>query len=200
MNTTEKIVEAYFRLCRGCFTMADLKVPHGNNRQIDLLACNLTSGDQYHVEVSVTHQENWCPTAAELLSDFDKKFFGVPAKREGPNTDHSLGKTYARQILDAYRSVGIDPEHIRRVWVCWTVDDPENLPQALSEYASKRGLRATSVEVLSFRDVLLPALMESVSTSNYDDDALRTQSLLRQFEKQTGHPEKSDARRKRGNP
>lgn len=55
MNTTEKIVESYFRLCHGYFTIADTKVINGNNRQIDLLAVNLKTNEQYQVEVSVTH-------------------------------------------------------------------------------------------------------------------------------------------------
>jgi hypothetical protein len=186
LSTTEKIVEAYFRLCRRCFTLADLKVPSGNNRQIDLLACNLSTGDRYHVEVSVTHQENWCPNTRELLDLFEKKFFGAPPKRDGPNTDYSVGKNYSKQILEAYRLVGIDPDHIKRVWVCWTVADPENLTTALNDYYSKRGLKSYGIEVISFRDEVLPALLKQVSTSNYDDDALRTLSLLRQFELQRG--------------
>lgn len=32
MNAAEHIVEAYFRLCRNCFTMTDRKVVGGNNR------------------------------------------------------------------------------------------------------------------------------------------------------------------------
>jgi len=94
MNTTEKIVESYFRLCRDCFTIADLKVRKGNNRQIDLLAVNLKTEDQYHVEVSVTHCVNWCPDMEKLRSEFDKKYFGAPTEREGKNTDYAKGKNY----------------------------------------------------------------------------------------------------------
>jgi hypothetical protein len=56
MNTVELIVESYFRLCRSCFTYPDLKVPGGNNRQLDLLAYNVREEAQYHVEMSVTHE------------------------------------------------------------------------------------------------------------------------------------------------
>jgi hypothetical protein len=55
MNTTEKIVESYFRLWQGYSTIADTKVINGNNSQIDLLAVNLKTNEQYQVEVSVTH-------------------------------------------------------------------------------------------------------------------------------------------------
>lgn len=186
MNTTEKIVESYFRLCRDCFTMADLKVAGGNNRQIDLLAVNLKTEDQYHVEVSVTHQENWCPTPEDLCKNFERKFFGTPAKREGKNTDYTLGKNYEKQIREAYVSVGFDPEKIRRIWVCWTVKNGGNLDEMLQQYFRTRNLSGNGIEVMSFRDEILPELQEKVATANYEDDALRTLSLFRQFEKQRG--------------
>ena len=66
MNAAEHIVESYFRLCRHCFTRTDQKVPQGNNRQFDVLAYNVKDKVPYHIEVSVTHQENWCPTIEEL--------------------------------------------------------------------------------------------------------------------------------------
>jgi|GEM_PF-6134490 len=46
MNTTERIVESYFRICEGCLTTPDVKVVRGNNRQIDLLAQVETSNDE----------------------------------------------------------------------------------------------------------------------------------------------------------
>lgn len=184
MNTTEKIVESYFRLCRSCFTMADLKVISGNNRQIDLLAFNPKTAEQYHVEVSVTHQENWCPTSEELFPEFEKKYFGAPTKRQGKNTDYALGKTYEKQIYKTYESVGLNPRTIKRVWVCWTVVEAEEIDQQLTAYCRKRGLGRGAIEILGFRDVVIPSLMEKVATANYEDDVLRTLSLLQQFEKQ----------------
>ena len=40
------------------------------------------------------------------------------------------------------------------------------------------------VEVISFRDRILPELMDAVSTANYDDEVLRTFSLIREWQKQ----------------
>ena len=40
----ERIVESYFRIERKCFTITDIKIPKGNNRQIDILAYSLKSG------------------------------------------------------------------------------------------------------------------------------------------------------------
>ena len=183
MNTTEKIVESYFRLCRDCFTMADRKVINGDNRQIDLLAVNLITNEQYHVEVNVAHQENWCPTPDELFAEFEKKYFGAPPKREGKKTDYATGKAYEKQIYKTYEAVGLNSKTIKRVWVCWTVVGADNIDQQMEQYCKKRGLKKTSIEILSFRDVIIPTLMKKVATSNYEDNVLRTLSLLQQFEK-----------------
>ena len=185
MNTSEKIVESYFRLCRDCFTIADLKVISGNNRQIDLLAYNLKAKEQYHIEVSVTHQENWCPTPNELTTEFDRKFFGVPVKREGKNTDFTLGKNYKKQIDLTYESVGFNPKNIKLIWVCWTLRDGDSVDKLLEEYCNRRGLPKDTINVISFRDDIIPSLMDRVGTSNYGDDVLRTLSFLQQFQKQT---------------
>ena len=101
MNTTERIVESYFRLCKKCFTYQDLKVPGGNNRQLDLLAYDMKKGTQYHVESSVTHELSWCATWARLQAKFEGKFFGAPKQRDGPNTDFAKGKTYFSNMLQA---------------------------------------------------------------------------------------------------
>lgn len=182
MNTTESIVESYFRLVRGCFTQPDVKVIKGNNRQIDLLAYDINTSKSYHVEVSVTHCQQWCPTPKELKENFDKKFFGVPSKREGANTDYSKGKTYIENIKLTYDSLGLNYSTINRVWVCWTVKDAEGLDCELETYCKERSISRGSLEIVSFRDEVIPTLMEKVSTSNYEDDALRTLSLLRQYE------------------
>jgi hypothetical protein len=185
MNTTEKIVESYFRLCKKCFTLPDVKVIDGNNRQIDLLAYHIQSTEQYHVEVSVTHCQNWCPDKDDLIDSFEKKFFGVPTKKEGKNTDYSKGKTYETKIYETYQAYGLDLQKIKRIWVCWTVIDESDINREISNYCEGRNINKNPIEILKFRDQILPALMKEVSTSNYEDDSLRTLSLLRQYEKQT---------------
>lgn len=182
MNAVEHIVEAYYRICRKCFTMQDVKIPGGNNRQFDLLAVNLSDGSQYHVESSVTHVPKWCPDTAELKEDFDRKFLGTPAMHEGPNTDFKKGKTYRQQIFDAYRLFGLSPEKLQRVWVFWTSKDPKNLNPFCNTYEKENGIR---VHVLSLRDEIIPDLQKAVETANYDDEVLRTLSLLKQVENQT---------------
>jgi hypothetical protein len=181
MNTVEHIVESYFRLCRKCFTYGDVKVAGGNNRQMDILAVSLLTGDQFHIECSVTHCQNWCPTSKKLIALFKKKFSGNPPAREGLNTDSKKGKNYGGAIGAMYSRLGLDLGKIKRIWICWTVKDPNNLGRHLIDYHARTGY---AVEVISFRDQILPELMEAVSTANYDDEVLRTFSLIKEYEKQ----------------
>ena len=188
MNAVEHIVECYFRYCKSCFTMTDVKIQFGNNRQVDLLAYNLVAKEQYHVESSVTHCENWSPSTDDLREIFDKKFLGLPPDREGKNTDRAKGKTYFDKIKQTYQGVGFNLSKIYRVFVTWVIPDKADLDRFLKNYGKNHGIR---VRVLSFRDDILPALLEKISTSNYEDEVLRTLSLLRQYEFQAKREAKS---------
>jgi len=184
MNTTEHIVEAFFRTCRNCFTLPDIKIMGGNNRQIDLLAYNYRLHRVYHVETSVTHCERWCPTVATLEEHFDYKFFGKPRQKEGTNSDYARGKTYKKQIYDAYGNFGINANNIYRVWCCWIVPIGVDVDGFIGKYCKSRGIAQNPIEVLSFRDEVIPALQKQVGTSHYEDDVLRTFSLLREYTSQ----------------
>jgi hypothetical protein len=189
MNTVEHIVESYFRLCRRCFTYTDVKVHRGNNRQVDLLAVSLESGEvaqQYHIECSVVPHKQWWRSCEELKADFDKKFLGIPPKRSGLRTDSGRGKTYGGNIRVTHQLLGFDlRKTMNWVWICWAVKDPENLPRLYTDYHLQKGIKT---EVISFRDAILPGLMETVSTANYDDEALRTFSLIKEWKQQLQKP------------
>jgi hypothetical protein len=182
MNAVEHIVECYFRYCKSCFTITDLKIKAGNNRQADLLAYNLRTKEQYHVESSVTHCKNWAHSIEDLREVFDKKFRGVPTARKGKKTDYVKGKDYFKSILETYRNVGFVPSKIQRIFVTWIVTEENGLKRFLSDYKKEYGIR---VKPLSFRDQILPELRKTVSTSNYDDEMLRVLSLLQQCDVQT---------------
>ncbi len=182
MNAVEHIVECYFRYCKGCMTITDLKIKAGNNRQADLLAYNLVTKKQYHIESSVTHCKNWAHSIEDLREIFDKKFRGVPAAREGQKTDHAKGKNYFKSIVQSYRDVGFAPSKIQRIFVTWIVTDEADLKRFLSDYNKRYGI---GVSLLSFRDRILPELRKAISTSNYDDEVLRILSLLQQCDLQT---------------
>jgi hypothetical protein len=188
MNAAEHMVDAYFRLARDCFTLADRKVVRGNNRQLDLLAYHLKNRYAYHIEVGVTHQENWCPTLEELYPQFEKKFFGAPPERKGKNagtTDFEKGKSYWAQIEATYRDVGLNPSRIKRVWVCWIVKGQKDSKPIYLTFKSKHLSRSFKIEVLSLRDFVLPELQNAIGTANYDDEILRTLGFVKQRELQT---------------
>jgi len=171
MNTTEKIVEAYFRLCKKCFTLPDVKVIKGNNRQIDLLAYNIKSSEQFHIETSVTHRLNWCPTANDLISKFNKKFFGSTLN--------------IQRIYNTYERYGFNPKKINRIWVCWAMRDKTgDFQEKINKYCRRRQIQKNPIKVICFRDAIIPALENEVSTAHYEDDSLRTLSLLKQYKKQ----------------
>jgi hypothetical protein len=197
MNAAEHIVDAYFRLCRKCFTLSDLKVEQGNNRQFDLLAHDLIKGDSFHIEVGVTHRPNWCPNISDLETRFDKKFFGAAPAREGANagrTDHEREKNYFKQIEATYRQVGIDPEKVKRVWVCWLVKGRDMSTPLPHKIRSKALNREFDVEILGLRDLVLPQLQTEIGTSNYEDEVLRTLGFLKQSNDQKAATAKTGRR------
>ena len=99
------------------------------------------------------------------------------------NHHYKKGKSYLECIIQVYRNVGFEPAKVRRVFVTWAVLDIDFLNRLLDEYLVEHGIK---IEVMSLRDKILPELLEKVSTSNYEDEILRTLSLLRQSELQTG--------------
>jgi hypothetical protein len=152
-------------------------VSGGNNRQLDLLVVDMKADKQYHVETSV--MPGFLPSTAELGDLFDKKFRGAPAQNDKPRGDfiQKKGPKFKKAIEDTYCLYGFDPTKVNRVWVTWAVKDPKNLPSFLEEYEKKNGVR---VEVKSLCDVIIPELQDKVGAANYDDEVLRTLSLLKQ--------------------
>ena len=91
------------RLVKKSFTVVDVKVQNGNNRQLDLLSYNIESSTSYHIESTVTHRLNWKPNMETLIELFIKKFLGFTkptAKRKEPFLD---------EILHTYKGFGIMP-------------------------------------------------------------------------------------------
>jgi hypothetical protein len=188
MNAAEHIVESYFRLCKGFFTLTDRKVEKGVGRQLDILAMNLKSGQQVHIEVAVTHRKHWCPTISQLDDYFEKKFFGVPPERKGKSqgtTDFEKGKSYFKQIEAEYTAVGFDPLKVKRTFVCWLIKEGDNAAPINVKFFSKQVKQTFDIEILSLRDFILPALEDAIGTANYDDEVLRTLAFIKQRGLQT---------------
>jgi hypothetical protein len=182
MNAAEHIVDCYFRVVKKCFTMNDAKVIGGVNRQLDILAVNLLSGDQYHIESSVTHQLGWALKPAGLKKVFDKKFLGLAPERKGRRTDFALGRHYSANILETYEAYGLTPDKVQRVCVCWTLHAKSPADDFLHSFEQEHKMR---ISVVSFRDTVIPELQNAIGTANYDDEILRTLGFIKQREKQT---------------
>src|SRR5260370_9453483 len=150
MNTVERIVACYFQRVRRCWTVSDVKVQGGNNRQFDLLAVSLPNGPKYHVESGVTHEENWCPTYEQLETLFRQKYFGVPRPKGGKNTDHEKKKTYLPSIKQAYALYDFDFLEGARVWCSWSLKDGVTSVAAerLKRIAQEYGITEPVCEVL----------------------------------------------------
>lgn len=184
MNATERIVETYFRVVRRCFTIPDVKVIKGNNRQIDLLAFRPETDQYFHVETSVTHQLEWQLSKETLISLADYKFFGKAKSNGNPsaNTDAARGKTYQLQIDATYALYKIDPKKLIRVVCCWSF--PKDSPAKVREGSKLKNYPDDQFELLSFRDSVIPGLQKAIGSSNYDDDISRIFSLFGQYQAQ----------------
>lgn len=188
MNTTEHLVELYYRHCQNNFTYTDFKVSGGNNRQFDVLAYNKVNNVLRHIEVSVTHSTGWTANLDSLKNDIRFKFFGSPKNKRpnNPNTDFNKGKTYRPQIESAYNQFGFNWDEVIRVWCLWFYPSDKSLiDNWREELSSEFSLNADNFEILSMRDEVIPSLIQSIGTSNYDDDILRTISLIDQQRIQT---------------
>ncbi|MFN7139653.1 MAG: hypothetical protein ACK4UN_09960 [Limisphaerales bacterium] len=187
MNTAERIVEAYFRHCRGCFTIPDVKVINGNNRQFDLLACNLTNGLIYHVETSVVPSGRYFPNRLpDLLSVFQKKFFGLPEDRQNVDYIPSEDDRDYQKVIQTYAAYGLNPALIVRVWCSWALADYGRTEVEIRDYFQHRCVSGDRYELLEFRDKVMPELSAKIGTANYEDDALRTFSFFAERDYQNG--------------
>ncbi len=192
MNATEHLVEVYYRQ-RGHFTATDVKVINGNNRQFDILTFDPRNQSYNHIEVSVTHTVNstWIRPLSVISDEVRFKFFGIPKNKrpDNPNTDFSKGKTYLEQIKSTYATFGIDYETVRRVWCTWCLpdNDIQNIENWKQKMAYEFQLKPGNFEILLFRDEVLKVLLDNIGTSNYDDEILRTLSLISEYRKQNPH-------------
>jgi len=187
MNATEHLVELYFRELN-YLTAADIKVVKGNNRQFDLLAFNLNNKAEYHIEVSVAHGLQWGETLEKIIEKIEYKFFGIPrnSRPDHDNTDFVKGKTYLESIKSTYAQFGFNYQNITRVWCTWRIEPSYNIENWKKVLADKFDLTPKNFDILSFRDDVIPRLLNNIGTSNYDDEILRTMSLLNVAKKQRG--------------
>jgi hypothetical protein len=170
-ETTEKIVESYFRFCRNCATMTNIRC--SGQHEIDLLAVDLKTGTRYHVESSVHvgagfSQLTSRPFAPELLHDRNK----------GPDMRRTLGffeeiKFSAEDVVKKLAEYGFAPGTYHKVIVTWDCDADVTNAAAQKE-----------IEVLEF-----PALVDEFTKALGDrrsymmDDTIRMLQLFTMAQK-----------------
>ncbi|MEO8210239.1 MAG: hypothetical protein ABI840_06735 [bacterium] len=190
MNTAEHIVELYYRFILNCFTISDIKIPFGNNRQFDLLALKPKKENPqlFHVEIGVTHDERWTMDLDQLKNKFEYKFFGTVKEKitNSKRTDKAKGKNYFKPISEVYKNYGFNFEEVVRVYCIWHFKhNDEDFLLWRKNLANDFKINENKIVLLSFRDTVLPELIKGIKTNNYDDDLLRILSLLNQYELQT---------------
>lgn len=187
MNAAEQLVEAYFQHVGGCLTRSDVKVHCGAGRQFDLIAYSVPTEQAFHIEVDVTHKLSWSRSPAKRAMYIEKKFFGVPPERTGASsgrTDFERGKCYFPAIRSQYSQLGLNPDKITRVLVSWVLHEDHAVTHKKLPHLSAVAGAAFAIHFLSFRNLVLPALLGQVGTSNYENEMLRILSLTKQRDEQ----------------
>ncbi|GAB3995129.1 hypothetical protein GCM10028807_34460 [Spirosoma daeguense] len=116
------------------------------------------------------------------------KFFGVVrnSRPNNPKTDFMKGKSYLNSIKATYKNLGLEYDEVIRVWCTWCLSDKSSTIEAWkNEIAEEYNLKPDNFEILLFRDTVLPSVINSIGTSNYDDILLRTISLISEYNRQT---------------
>jgi hypothetical protein len=161
METSEKIVEAYFRYVRLCTTIVSVRC--GGQHEIDLIAV-APNGERYHIEVGVTTAQGF----RKLKADREYR----SKRKEGLR--RTVGyfirqKFRPRSVLAKLHEHGISPGRYRKVIVSngWTP-------------AAGRQAEKANIELLDFRADILMELKRKfgISTEHLADDTARTMQFL----------------------
>jgi hypothetical protein len=170
-ETTEKIVESYFRYCRDCATMTNIKC--SAQHEIDLLAVDLRTGTRYHVESSVN-------IGAGFSKLTNKPFDPMMLKdrNKGPDMRRTLGffdqvKFSAQDVVSKLAEYGFQPGAYSKVVVTWDCS-----PEVTAAAAN------VGIEVLEFPTLLTQFQECVVDKCEYImDDTVRMLQLLARVQK-----------------
>ncbi len=166
METTEKIVEAYFRSIRGCATIPNIRCAGQN--EIDLIAVNPATGERYHVECSVLIASSFSKLTGE---DFDPVL--LKDRNWKPKMRRTVGffahsKFGASGVIQELEVFGFHPGTYRKVIVSWDWTDD-----------ARQSAELESIELWSF-----PAMLQELAAQfrgkrhYFTDDTIRTLHLM----------------------
>ena len=166
-ETTEKIVESYFRYCRDCATMTNIKC--SAQHEIDLLAVDLRTGTRYHVESSVCLPGSGFSKLTN--GAFDSQQMKDPNKK--PTLQRTMGffmehKFAADGIAQTLATYGFAPGNYHKVIVTWDC-----------EPAARETAKENGIEVWEFPDLVDEIVAMVGHGKQYVmDDTIRTLQLL----------------------
>jgi len=169
METTEKIVEAYVRYIKGCFTLPNIKCT--GQFEIDLLAVQLVGKarlKRYHIESGVSISGPFSRLTNKAYSADVLKIRGKTAEQRrtlGYFVERKFGAPHVELELAKY---GFLPGNYSKVIVSWGWD--VNVPEVA---------RQAGVELWDFKTILQEiADISSVGKTYFTDDTMRTLQLM----------------------
>ena len=165
METTERVVEAYYRYIENCATMPNVRCE--GQHELDLLAINLKTHERFHIETSVSISKAYRKlTAKEFDLEKSKARVGKAPQRR------TIGffvqqKFTPKKVLGALEKYGFVDGNYSRVIVAW------DWTMEAEKVATQVGIK-----LLSFQTILLKLSKEFKDDTKYfTDDTLRTLHL-----------------------
>lgn len=181
METTERIVESYFRYVRNWFTISNLKCKGQN--EIDLLGVDFSAHRirRYHVESSVSISGSFSKLTDEPFNAEDLKQPVKKAKLRRSIHYFIERKFTLQTVKDKLAGYGFKPGNYERIIVTWGWTP-----------AAKSVADREKIELLDFRKILGALKSACEKTKFYStDDTIRTIQLF--VRSQADEPKSAEA-------
>ncbi len=168
METTEKIVESYFRYIKGCFTIPNIKCR--GQYEIDLLAIDpkTTPIKKFHVESGVSISGSYSKLTTKPFSTKALKERVAQAGQRRTLGYFKDRKFSAEPIITKLSEYGFSGDNYSKIIVTWDADDDVVLE------ANSQG-----IDVIKFK-LILNEIAEAFEKDRtyFTDDTLRTLQLF----------------------
>jgi len=175
-ETTEKIVESYFRYCRDCATMTNIKC--STQHEIDLLAIDPLHRERYHIESSA-HVPG---TGFSKLTNGTFDWEQMKARVKAPSQRRTIGffmeqKFGAEGVVQTLHTYGFDPGNYHKIIVTWDC-----------EPTAKETAKQNDIKIWEFPDLLNEIVALAGTGKHYVmDDTVRTLQMLVYAQRRKGN-------------
>lgn len=158
MEPEVHIVDRYMQLVKKCLTMTNVVLRGG--KEIDLLAFNPVSGDEFHIEVRIATGRGFRLRMKDTQTKNGRKH------KRGLDTLNEI--KFAHPIVTDKVKQIFGSSDYKKVLVVWDVQKSEVIEQAKAIYG---------IEIWKISDIL-SEIVKEVKTRPYRDDVLRTLQLI----------------------